>query len=76
MPDEGIVGGSVAVATSLISRLSPALLVLIVLNVVGIGAVMWHESSVVEAEASATLKRMEGMTELLKACINGSHPRE
>lgn len=73
--DDGVVGGTVEVANSLIARLSPQFLVLVVLNVVGIGAVMWHESSVIGAEQLKAMKRMEAVTALLKDCI-GEHARK
>jgi hypothetical protein len=73
---EGMVGGAVEVTKSLVSKWPPALLALIVLNLITVGAFMWHQGNVIVSEERVVLKRMDSISSLIKACVDGDHPRE
>jgi hypothetical protein len=70
-----MVEGAVSVAKSLVTGWPPSLLAVIVLNVLMVGAIWWHENNVVASEEKVMVQRILSMENLLKVCVDDNNPR-
>jgi hypothetical protein len=71
-----IVDGTVAVVKTVFTGWPPALLAVILLNILMVGAIWLHENQVVASEEKVALQRMGSMEELIRVCINDHNTRK
>lgn len=69
MPD-GLIESAVDLGREALRAIPPIILAFLLLNLMLVGAVVWHEDRVIASTERQIEKRTEAVNDLLKACID------